>query len=100
MGVIVKLGQGLLKDPDRAYDFQSDCNSLASFGRTLVCADLMEVLEDWINGLRQEYELYDAGAESHSIAKTQGRVEALVQFKTFLGNLQFLDHTLDTQEES
>jgi len=101
MGVVVKLGKKVFEagDEDRAYEFQSDKRTLASFGRTLVCTDLMEVLEDWIRGCRQGYELYDVGTQGHEIAKIQGRVEALVNFKEFLNSLSTLDHEFEDEEE-
>jgi hypothetical protein len=99
MGVIVKLGKTAfnVEDTDKGYEFQSDLAALASFGRTLICTDLMDVLEDWISGCREEYRLHDLSQDSYMIARIQGREDALINFKQFLDNLKTIDHIFDEE---
>ena len=96
------MGTVVLKKPkgdemeDQVYEFRSSDTSLSNFGRSILCEDLVGVIDDWSAGLIVEMENVNLSTESLEASKIQGRLQALRYYKEFLLTLK--DREIEGEE--
>ena len=92
MGVTVKLKKPKKAElAEQVYEFQSTIGSLRGFGNTMVCQDLLGILDDWTEGLGNELELIDLSTDVIEAAKKQGIIQGLRYFREFLDTLKEIE---------
>ena len=89
-----------MKSSDFDFEFESSDRSLKSFGESMVCRDLINLLRDWEEGekLALTDMNFDDGIAEPS--KIQGRISLAIYFATFLEILKEIEIEREVQDDT
>ncbi len=84
---------------DIEFEFESSDRSLKTFGESMVCRDLVNLLRDWEAGENQALTEMDFDKGISEPAKAQGRISLAIYFATFLEMLKEIEIEREKQDE-
>ena len=80
------------------FEFKSTERSRKSFGKSIICQDLINIMYDWAQGEREVLANMNFNDGTAEPSKAQGRIELATYFATFLETFKEIEIEGDSND--